>query len=115
VKTAQNPVDKGIALRNHARFLFTQGLYVEARTQFAGAIDAFPTNDDRSLFYRGDTYIRWAEQEIQLHANRAEAREILEKAAREFQQVQIESRRQSGIKRVTDARIRMQILVTNGT
>lgn len=60
VASAGTPLDRGIALRQHAHFLGRHGRTDEARAQYARAIAAVSGDTDDSRIYRTRTYARWA-------------------------------------------------------
>jgi tetratricopeptide (TPR) repeat protein len=60
---AKYSIDRAIAVRGYARFLFRQGNPEEARKNFKQALDSFTGETDRHKFYRGETYERWATEE----------------------------------------------------
>lgn len=60
VDRAETPMDRGIALRQHAGFLGRHGQSDEARTQYARAIAAVAADTDDTRIYRAHTYARWA-------------------------------------------------------
>jgi len=67
LKAAQTNSDwmsPGLALRSYARFLYKQGDIEKARKQYEASVTAFGTRHDRARYYRGDTYARWAMQEL---------------------------------------------------
>ena len=65
IGSSSDSLDKGIAVRGYARYLFNQGplRHVEARAQYEKAVSLFCEGNDRHRNYLGDTYTRWARQE----------------------------------------------------
>lgn len=60
VNRAATPLDRGISLRQHARFLGKHGRADEARAQYARAVAAVTGDSDETRIYRAHTYARWA-------------------------------------------------------
>ena len=65
VDSAGTPMDRGIALRQHAHFLGRHGRADEARIQYAGAIAAVAGDTDEVRICRAHTYARWARAEAE--------------------------------------------------
>ena len=63
INKAHEPVDRGIALRQYARYLFAQENLEEGRRRFLEAVDCFDGDSDLSRSYRGNSYERWAHRE----------------------------------------------------
>ncbi len=100
IARGQNELDKGIALRNYARFLYRQGLEKEGDAQFSKSIVAFSGNEDRLKYYRGDTYRRWAETSYYETRLRERAIQLLKTATEEFSSMKSESRKNRELRRL---------------
>jgi hypothetical protein len=62
VNTARG-LEKCIASRAYARYLFNEGLIEFGRGLYEDSISCIPGLTDRLVHFRIDTYLRWAEQE----------------------------------------------------
>lgn len=98
---ASDLLDRGIAVRAYARFLFVQSRIPEGREQYARALDCFRGDVDRLKHFRGDTYERWAAQEFEW-SNPTESHRLLELAIPEFESLSNPSRRRYEVERVRD-------------
>jgi tetratricopeptide (TPR) repeat protein len=73
ISEADNALDRGMARRGYARYLFSRGQLDEARKQYEFAVQTFAGETDHWRFYRGNTYERWAAHEREwLEHDRAE-------------------------------------------
>ncbi len=88
-------IDKGIAIRSFARFLFSQGpsRHDHARRYCQSAADLFVEKNDRHRIYLGDTFVRWAQHE-QEWRNYQDATGLYAKAAAVFQNLDNPNRRE---------------------
>lgn len=92
-------IDKGIALRSYAQYLFGRGLVDEARQKFDKALLAFNGDSDGLRAHRGHTCERWAAQERAW--GDAESREhLLKRAIGEFSRLDNPSRRSHEVARI---------------
>jgi tetratricopeptide (TPR) repeat protein len=94
-KTAGNPIDRGLATRSYARYLFGHGQTDDARKEFDEALNCFAGSADRIRVFRADTLIRWAEHEKEWTGN-IEAVRLLERAEHEYEQLN------NGVQRVRE-------------
>lgn len=58
-------MNRVITTRGFARFLFNQGEHDLAREQYMASVEIFTGDSDIMKEYRGDTYVRWAMQELE--------------------------------------------------
>lgn len=100
-------VERGLALRNYGRFLYSQGLLEQGRDRFLEAIAAFSGDDDRSRYYRLSTYVRWAESEFNERTNSIETNLLLDKARAEASQFKSQRRRERELGEVERATLSM--------
>jgi tetratricopeptide (TPR) repeat protein len=63
--SADDEMNRGITTRGFARFLFNQGEHELAREQYMASVEIFSGDSDIMKEYRGDTYLRWATQELE--------------------------------------------------
>lgn len=61
--STEQAVEKGIAVRGYARYLFNNGHIDSAREQYMRCLICFQGDSDRLISYRSDTYFRWSQQE----------------------------------------------------
>jgi tetratricopeptide (TPR) repeat protein len=102
VETKQGNVEKGLALRAYGRFLFRQGMSREGAQRYRYSIEAFAGDDDRFRYYRGDTYLRFAEQEFNVNQDVVQVRLLLDQARKEFGDFKNKNRKTSELKRVDE-------------
>jgi tetratricopeptide (TPR) repeat protein len=76
-------IDRGIAIRGYARYLFNRGRIEESRQQYSKAVECFKGDSDHLRHHRGDTYERWAGQEREWK-NEPEANSLLEHSIAEY-------------------------------
>ena len=98
---AHTPLDRGIAIRGYARFLFVQNRKQEGRERYAESLKCFLGDTDRLRHFRGDTYERWAAQEREW-GDASEANHLFSLAIAEFQTLSNPARRQYETDRVRD-------------
>ena len=99
---SDDPIDKGIAIRGFARFLFAQGpsRHSHARRYCQNAADLFVEQNDRHRVYLGDTYIRWAQHE-QEWRNYPDALDRFAMAKSVFQKLDNPNRREEEVARAS--------------
>jgi hypothetical protein len=96
---ADDPLDRGIAVRGYARYLFIHGRTEEGRTQFIKAVECFNGESDLLHHYRADTYERWANQERDW-SSEVEVNRLLEQASTEYGKLNNPTRRKYETERV---------------
>ena len=93
-------LDRGIAIRGYARYLFNRGRIEEAREHYSGAVECFKGESDHLRFSRGETYERWAGQEREWE-NKTEANSLLERAIAEYKSLTNPARQTREVERIT--------------
>jgi hypothetical protein len=83
VQVESEPLNLGIITRGFGRFLFRLGELNQGREQYEAAVAVFSGDSDTMRFYRGDTYMRWASQELDWSFV-GNASQLFERARAEF-------------------------------
>jgi len=101
ISNSTDLLDRGIASRSYARFLFSQGSVDEAKKQYEKAVKCFSVESDRFHHYRGDTYERWANV-AKDWSSEAEVNDLIEKASIEYGKLKNPRRREQEVERVRE-------------
>jgi len=96
---AKDLLDRGIAIRGYARYLFNRGRPSEGRQKYKEAVRVFAGESDYLRMYRADTYERWASQEREWGDPTASL-QLLRHAIEEYSRLDNPSRRDHEVGRV---------------
>jgi tetratricopeptide (TPR) repeat protein len=102
VNMKQSPVELGITLRNYGRFLLRVGRREEGMKMYSRAVDSIPGNTERGLFYRGDTFLRLADDQVETSEGPDAVFDTLEHAKLAFSSITNPSRRLNELARVEE-------------
>jgi hypothetical protein len=94
-----DPLEKGIALRQYGRFLFGRKDIKSGRSKYKEALACGYGDSDAIHVYRGDTYERWAGAESE-NDNHKEAISLYQEALGEYQKIKNEFFREQELQRV---------------
>ncbi|MBD8544442.1 tetratricopeptide repeat protein [Oxalobacteraceae sp. CFBP 8761] len=101
IGSSEDPFDKGMATRSFARYLFSHApvRLDEARSHYEESVECFRGDTDRHVNYVGDTYVRWAKQELEWN-NFGEGTRLLLKALTVFEQLANPTRKRVELEKV---------------
>ena len=103
IDSSIEPIDKGIAVRGYARYLFQQGPtgQDQARIQYNAVVELFSQKNDRHKIYLADSYIRWGNQEREWK-NFPAALDLFEKAVSAYSSLSNPGRRNIELAKARD-------------
>ncbi len=101
-------VERGLALRNLARFLYMRGTFDEGQQRYETAISAFQSIGDASAYYRTTTYYRWAEAARDFKRDHPQALWASDRAIEEANRIKNEKRKGEEIGRIDVLRQTLQ-------
>jgi tetratricopeptide (TPR) repeat protein len=101
IKGHDDPLEKGIALRQYGRFLFGRKDINTGRSKYKEALECGNGDTDAIHGYRGDTYERWAGAEGE-NDNHIAAISLYQEALGEYQRIKNEFYREQQLQRVRE-------------
>ena len=87
MKMKQSPVDKSLTFRNYGRFLYRIGRREEALTMYCKAVEAAPENTDQGRYYRGEAWLRLADDQKEVGDSKDTIHKTLEQAKAAFSSI----------------------------
>ena len=103
VSVSQGDYARGLNLRGYAAYQFGQGSYVEARRSYAASIGANAGDSDRARHTVGETYMRWAVNEVE-NGFKTESESLFERSKVEFEGVRVPRLRAHGLQSLAETR-----------